>query len=147
MDDVYMRVCKLMSGWRIFNVLLRMVYILVMAKKKNVARMMRESRSARDIAGRTPTRTAPAYRDSASLGPGFDEPSYEQGSGYGLTQEEQNQKIYPDIARRMFNAQSFAEREIPFVGRSPMDFAEQYVPSVKKRSQAARILDAFGSMY
>ena len=123
------------------------LYIVFMAKKKNAARMMRESRKARDVAGRTPTRTAPAYRDSENLGPGFDQPSYEQGSGYGLTQEEQNQKIYPNIARRMFNAQSFAEREIPFVGRSPMDFAEQYVPSVKKRSRSARIFDAFGSMY
>ena len=116
-----------------------------MAKKKNPARSMREAkigRSDRNRAGRVPTRTAPKYRNARDVGPGFDEPTFEQGSGYGLTQEEQNQQNYPLIEDKMYESQSEFDKVMPFVGRTRGDISEQYSPGSKKRSKVSRFLDS-----
>jgi hypothetical protein len=119
--------------------------IIRMAKKKNPARTMRETkigRFDRNLAGRTPTRTAPAYRSSRDVGPGFDEPTFDQGSGYGLTQEEQNAQNYPAITDRMYESQGEFAKNVPFVGKSRNDIREKYVPGRGKRSGVSAFLDS-----
>lgn len=139
--------CRFLCAYSTYRLFGRyLVYSFVMAKRSSNADKLRKAtesgRSMRDISGRVPTRTAPAYSKTRDLGPGFDVPSFDTGSGYMMSQEEQNAVNYPGITNRMFNAQSAFKQSVPFAGRTLESFREQYVPGVKKMTSVEKFLNA-----